>query len=288
MASSKNSPGPHDRRPLADGTIPPRKHCKALNRFGKPCKRWATSGSGLCRFHLNVESVQTPDPAPSDVVRAGISTGVVKKARAAGEKAAPKSNYWQSRTDQVVTRQAKDALTRLRIPLPPGERVDPKMVLLDSVNSSWRQRQVWEAMLAAIPDEDWAHVGEVPIAGIPSSTIGARIETIQKHLTEATKIASRISKLAIDAGIEERLVRIAEEQSALIADTVRAGLIAGVAALAKEGLISPAAEKAAIEAALGAAGSHLRQLAAGINPDGSPLTTDDPDKALIEGSFKEV
>jgi hypothetical protein len=91
------------------------------------------------------------------------------------------------------------------------------------------------------------------------SAKGARIETIQRFLTEATKTAARTSKLAIDAGIEERLVRLAEEQSALIADTVRAGLIAGIGSLR----LSPAAEAAAIAAAVGQAATHLRALAAG-------------------------
>jgi hypothetical protein len=102
-------------------------------------------------------------------------------------------------------------------------------------------------------------VGKVPIPGQLDSARGARIETIQRFLTEATKTAARTSKLAIDAGIEERLVRLAEEQSALIADTVRAGVIAGIGTLR----LSPQAEAAAIEAALGQAATHLRALAAG-------------------------
>jgi hypothetical protein len=171
-----------------------------------------------------------------------------------------------TRTDQlnvskfILNQQATDALKRLG--LGSSSRLDPKVTLLDAVRSSWQQAQVWEAMLAAVPPEDWEHVGKTPIPGHLGSARGARIETIQRFLTEATKVAARTSTMAIHAGIEERLVRLAEEQSALIADTVRAGLIAGIAALH----LSSAAESAALEAAVGQAASHLRALAAG-QPD---------------------
>jgi hypothetical protein len=156
----------------------------------------------------------------------------------------------------VLNTQATDALDKLGVTV---GKTDPKVLLLDTVRSAWQQAQVWEGMLASVPPEDWAYVGKVPIPGNLESAKGARIETIQRFLTESTKTAARTSKLAIDAGIEERLVRLAEEQSALIADTVRAGLIAGIGALH----LSATAEAAAIAAAVGQAATHLRALAAG-------------------------
>jgi hypothetical protein len=163
----------------------------------------------------------------------------------------------QNLSSFVLKAQATQALERLGVD--PG-RADPKVILLDAVRSSWQQAQVWEGMLASIPPEDWMYVGKVPIPGNNESAKGARIETVQRFLTEATKVAARTSKMAIDAGIEERLVRLAEEQSALIADTVRAGLIAGIGSLH----LSPQAEAAAIAAAVGQAATHLRALAAGV------------------------
>jgi hypothetical protein len=130
-------------------------------------------------------------------------------------------------------------------------------------------------MLASVPEDDWSQVGTVPIPGLLSSQRGSRIEVIQKNLSEATKVAARMSKLAIDAGIEERLVRLAEEQSALIADTVRAGVIAAIGALEAQGLISPAMASQAQEAALVSAATHLRLLAAG-NED------------IIDGSAEDI
>lgn len=236
MASSKSSPGPHDRRPEIA-----RQRCIKVTATGKRCTRWATAGKGkLCRAHL--EGIKPRGVTPEDLSRRSV-TKVTK-------------TTFLNVSKFVITEQAKDALQRLGIP---SGRSDPKVILLDAVRSSWQQAQVWEAMLASVPPEDWAYVGMPPIAGYGPSARGARIETMQRFLTEATKVAARTSKLAVDAGIEERLVRLAEEQSALIADTVRAGLIAGIGALR----LSPTAEAAAIEAAIGQAATHLRALAAG-------------------------
>lgn len=237
MASSKNSPGIHDRAPGV-----PRQRCIHLLKGGnRRCTRGATASSKLCRIHLG--EVQRGLPTPAETTRRNITRAVTGAFRG-------------NATQFVLTQQAADALRKLGIE--PG-KTDPKLVLLDSVRSAWQQAQVWEGMLASIPPEDWAHVGRVPLPGQMATAKGARIETIQRFLTEATKTAARSSKLAIDAGIEERLVRLAEEQSALIADTVRAGLIAGIASLH----LAPQAEAAMMELAIGRAAHHLRALAAG-------------------------
>lgn len=243
MASSKGSPGPNDIDPAL------RKRCIRQTAKGSRCTRWATRGSKLCRGHLD-------DVIPPGASKAERTIGTVRR------------GLRQTASRFVLNAQAQRALAQLGKP----ERVtDPKQVLMDTVASAWRQRQVWESMLMAIPDEDWSHLGEVPIPGLSSSAIGARIEIITKFLDETTKTAARASKLAIDAGIEERLVRLAEEQSALIADTVRAGVIAGIGSLR----LSPQAEAKAIEAALASSATHLRALAAG-------------DGTIIEGIAVEV
>jgi len=227
---------PHARRPgLA------RQRCIKLTSAGHRCTRGATTGAKLCKQHL--AEVQPYALEPGQVARRNTVRAV---------SAAQRNNL----SAFVLNTQATQALDRLGIDI---GRADPKVILLDAVRSSWQQAQVWEGMLASVPPEDWAYVGKVPVPGNMESARGARIETIQRFLTEATKVASRTSKLAIDAGIEERLVRLAEEQSALIADTVRAGLIAGIGSLH----LSAQAEAAAIAAAIGQAATHLRALAAG-------------------------
>lgn len=240
---------------VEDPVLRPRTKCIKLTAMGKRCKRWSTRGSKLCRGHK--EEAQTgvhpnntrsrppeaPDHSSRSTTRGGLTTH------------AQKAHF--SATQYVINQQSKAALEKLGVET--AEITDPKRVLLDSVNSAWRQRQVWEGMLAAIPQDDWAHVGEPPEPGLPYTAKGARIEVIQKLLGEATKTAARVSKLALDAGIEERIVRLAEEQAALIADTVRAGIIAAIGSLN----LSKEAEASAIEAALGRASQKLMELAAG-------------------------
>lgn len=268
MASAKGSPGPHDRDPAK-----PRATCIAITRKGVKCKRFVSQGgTKLCRFHkalaegiMKAGGNQTPEnlakfhanrtpfqdkngggPDPGQMVRNGVDTQLKKTHK--------------SVTAFVINAQAQKALGQLG--LEASEGFDPKQALLWAVESSWRQARVWEAMLASVPVEDYDQLGVVPIPGLKYTAKGARIELIQRHLGEATKNAARTSKLAIDAGIEERVVRLAEAQSALIADTVRAGVIAAIGSMH----LSPAAEKLALEAALTSAAIHLRQLAAG-GPD---------------------
>lgn len=244
MASSKNRPGPFDRAPGV-----PRAICTAITRTGARCKHPTTRGrSGLCKFHLRQAKVRAGElkggPPPAGHVIAAETTNLKKRAH-------------DSLASFQLNTQALAALSKLG--LEPNGNFDPKTALLATVESAWRQARVWEAMLASIPQDDYEELGVVPIPGQRASARGARLEIIQRNLTEATKASARISKLAIDAGIEERLVRLAEEQSALIADTVRAGIIAAIGALR----LTPQAEAIAIEAATQSAAHHLRLLAAG-------------------------
>lgn len=291
MASSRNRPGPHDKRPK--GSVPnQRDRCVQLTRVGRQCTRRPTQGSNLCKPHkAQAERARAglPEPqtergahlrgksTPSSQVKGGLTSEIKAKGAALGAPTLPRSSneaktthpdLWAgfdsrkgSLTAFVVSEQSKEALRKLGVP-EALEHFDPKQTLLDTVQSAWRQRQIWEAMLNNIPEVDWGFLGMPPIPGIAESSRGARIEVIQKFLSEATKVAARASKLAIDAGIEDRLVRLAEEQSALIADTVRAALVAAIGSLAQAKLITPEAEAQALQVAVGSAANHLRALAA--------------------------
>lgn len=309
MASSRNSPGPHDRRvDPQTGELPDKPKCIKITKLGRRCTRDAIGRSKLCKSHKAIADNQAalaeerkrpwadnetnnarrktsaakfgPDaptgkasPTPTGIMRGGITTQVKKegKRRALG-------NF-------VINEQARAALAKLGNPNA-KTATDPRQTLLDTVASAWRQQQVWEQMLALVPEEDWAFVGMTPVPGSQNSAKGARIEAIQKYLGEATKSAARISKLAIDAGIEERLVRLAEEQSAMIADTVKAGILAAMAALVRELRLSVPVQDRIYAEAIGAAATHLRLLEAGIAGDQElpPAAT----ATTVEGEFTEV
>jgi hypothetical protein len=250
--------------------------CIALNKHGKRCRRKPSRKNGLCKLHEQIAAAKAagtyddsvgsggtaPDPSANDLSKAGLTTSMRRKQRqvADGELTVAEAFGYPETKQFVLTEQARDALKKLGAPLDAGK--DPKLTLLSMVSSAHHQAQIWEAMLMSVPDSDWELVGTPPIPGIPATAGGARIEVIQKHLSDATAKAARISDLAIKAGIAERMVRLAEEQSMLIADTVRAATIAAIGTLR----LPAEAEKAAIDAALGAAAYHLRALAAGDKP----------------------
>lgn len=308
MASSKHSPGPHDRKIVLDaqGVPVPKPKCITLTKTTrKRCRRDAVAPHKLCKTHRALAEAERlrllanpdgadPNEADDDRPNVGLG-GTVPDPGAMGTKGGvtrsvmtqhakltkaqqqPNLPSTSKTSTFVISQQAAAVLRRIGQPL--QVNMDPRQTLLDAVASAWRQAQVWEQMLASVPDEDWAMIGVTPVPGSQMSAKGARIEAIQKFLGEATKSAARISKLAIDAGIEERLVRLAEEQSAMIADTVKAGVIAAVKALVLSLHLTPANERVALDAALGSAATHLRLLATGaeqsdaVDESASPHTT---------------
>lgn len=289
MASSKGSPGPHDRDPSR-----PRPKCTQKTRNGKPCSNYAEQGAArrlqanpdaevLCRPHrLQAEALAATGeyPVPADIGSTdnqGTPTGQTR----GGIKTQMSNEVAHA---LLVSERSRQALDRLGL-LSEGEgndSVDPKQVLLDSVTSAHRLRQLIEAMLASIPESDFADIGMSPLPGAPNTHKGARIEFLITKLEATQKSAARISKMALDAGIEERQVRIAEEQQALIADTVRAGLVVAIELLKSTGALTDAAADVAMEQALAGAAAHLNKLASGadevqfatIDELGNPVTTD--------------
>lgn len=306
MASSKGSPGPHDRKS-------PRTQCVKINKYNnKRCRHDAIGRTKLCKLHaaeaaaraaqerevdpefpLPTETRTSADTqtlatevATDDSVPTHNNLGMggtepqptIEGSRRGGASTAMRKIHSKNLSKFVINEQSRLMLQRLGDPRA-RTATDPRQTLLDAVASSWRQAQVWEQMLSAVPPEDWEYVGVTPVPGSLGSAKGARIEAMQKYLGEATKSAARISKLAIDAGIEERLVRIAEEQAAMIAGTVKAGIIAAMVSLVRSLKLSPKAEAEALDAALGSAAVHLRQLAAGLATD---------EAGAIEGQYQEV
>jgi hypothetical protein len=242
---------------------------KLAIRSGQRCKKRPARGSRLCSFHLR-EAQGKLNQHPNGQI--GAVAGQIKaEAQAKGAEleedyestlAKKRGQRKGSATDLVVSDQARSALARLGVPLSAHEKIDPKAALLDTLRAAIRQREVWEYMLASIPPEDWQYVGQVPIPGSMSTAKGARIEQIQKNLANATAQQGKVAKMALDAGIDERLVRLAEEQSALIADTIKVSLIAALRSLALPN------EAAMIEMALAAAATQLRTLAeASLGPN---------------------
>lgn len=124
---------------------------------------------------------------------------------------------------RLVKQAIEDSIRRLNLPAQPDE--DPREVLLSAVRTAHRQKQVLEAVVSALPVEDFEQLGyQTGVLG--GTNAGARIEIAHRMLAEATKNAARASKLAIDAGLEERLVHLAENQATLMVAALRAAVAA--------------------------------------------------------------
>lgn len=254
-----------------------------MSGTSRRCKRDAIGRSKLCKAHQSKADYQKQSvldgngkvsrrrtPSPNYVDPPGVDYEDVQTvATLGGTGSSVVKQQRRALATFVINEQSRAALQKLG---KTDASADPRQTLLDTVASAHRQRIVWEQMLAAIPEDDWQYVGIVPVPGSQLSSRGARIEAIQKHLADATKAAARISKLAIDAGIEERLVRLAEEQSAMIADTVRAGIMAALASLVRELRLSSVQSARVLDEALSSAATHLRLLATGVDPDSANAT----------------
>lgn len=113
---------------------------------------------------------------------------------------------------------------------------DPREVLLDTVTRAHQMVAVLDAMVREFTSEDMellgyegdievVAVGRVATAiptskGLRASHIKAVLDLHGKWIAEA----ARISKATVSAGVEDRLVRLAEQQSRVIADVIRATL----------------------------------------------------------------
>lgn len=127
---------------------------------------------------------------------------------------------------------AVETLRKLGIPVPPAERIDPREVLLDAVQKSYAIKQALEYLLTEFTEEELALVGkmkEVTLKGseyIQQLPEGKSIE-IQRRISmynDALDRCAKISSLAVRAGVEERMVRLAERQSDIIVSVIRAAV----------------------------------------------------------------
>lgn len=106
---------------------------------------------------------------------------------------------------------------------------DPRQVLLEQVTRSHQMVAVLDAMVRELTEADMRLLGYEDEAfslgvltrrALKARHVRAVLELHGKWVAEA----SRISKMTMSAGVEERLVRLAEQQSRLIADVIRGAL----------------------------------------------------------------
>lgn len=177
------------------------RHCGAKTRAGTPCRRpagWGTdhAGHGRCKLHGG----NTPNGR-----KHGARLGV------------------EARMRDLVAEYRPDAAD-----------LDPVAGLLEVVASTWAMRRALELLVGELaPFGTPAYVettegprGGVAVDYVPASPSGiygpdhqgdAKPHVLVSMLGDWTDRHAKACKLAIDAGIDERRVRVAEEQAAMMA-----------------------------------------------------------------------
>lgn len=149
----------------------------------------------------------------------------------AGEKSAAR-NYgreWIQRQKTQEELQAQFGGSHLSITLSPEE------ALLEEVRRSvamvrFLEERIGTWQYAAAPQsaqEEWPHLGGLPIL-MGETSRGAATFTDEREwlmlYREERKHSAQVSSLAINAGLAERMVRIAENQGQILASVIRAVL----------------------------------------------------------------
>lgn len=155
---------------------------------GKPCTRPVVKGATRCRFH----------------------GGAAAQVKSAGQR-------------RLAEERARDAVAKLNL----RREVNPHVALLDEVYRAagvvaWldeRVRELPEADMAwGVTEEVEKTAGEFPGT---DTTRAAELNVWIKWWQQERANLAKVAKMALDAGVEERRVRLAESQGALLADVIR-------------------------------------------------------------------
>lgn len=127
-------------------------------------------------------------------------------------------------------------LTKLlkKVGAPGQPHRDPREVLLDTVTRAHQMVAVLDSLIQGFTKEDMELLGyegdiEVVAVGRVATAIPTSRALQASHIKAVLDLhgkwvaeAARISKATVSAGIEDRLVRLAEQQSRVVADVIRA------------------------------------------------------------------
>lgn len=219
----------------------PHPACHAHNRQGNPCRRTPEPAQTVCRYH----------------------GGASPQARA---KAA----------QRLATAKAEAEVARL------GARRDihPADALLELVHWTAGEVDYWRTRVVLLAEEDeealtWGTTKTKTGGDDHGTTEEAGPNVAYRMLTDASNRLANYCAAALKAGVEERRVRLAEKQGALVADVIR-GILTAMFDVVVSTLRDAGQSDDAIVSALQTAWEnampevvphHLRQLAAA--PEGA-------------------
>lgn len=118
----------------------------------------------------------------------------------------------------------------------PVEQIDTTRVLLEAVQQARAMSATWQHVV------DELQAGEGGLWSSDDSGV-ARVHEAAKELRLAIREHAQVAKWAAEAGIEERQIRVAEEQGALLAEVVGRILDGLLGALLEAGLPAEAVHR---------------------------------------------
>jgi len=164
---------------------PAPRYCAARTSAGAPCRKAPLFGSTLCRNHRGNTA---PQRAHS--------------------------------TKRIELRKAAVALQQIGIDA--DAMVDPRIVLLQAVSVAHQTLNVVLEMMRSLEEDDLQEIGTIPLPGSSNGARGARAEAFFHLLNVWTDRASKVSRLALQVGLEDRMVHLAEVQAAMMVESTRA------------------------------------------------------------------
>jgi len=165
--------------------------CTARKKNGHPCKAWAIKGTNVCRTH----------------------GGMRKQTREAGRR-------------RIAEAKAAKAMRLLAKPV----EIDPGQALLELVQWTAGEVRYWRSEVERIANENpnnlaWGRTkhteGEGPEGYVNQLVEEATPPVEYQLLMSAQERLAKFATAALRAGVEERRIRLAEDQGALIAQVIR-------------------------------------------------------------------
>lgn len=165
--------------------------CKASARSGERCRRSAMKGGTVCASH----------------------GGKSPQAKAAAAR-------------RVAEAKAARAMSLLAAPVD----IDPAQALLELVQWTAGEVRYWRAEVARIAEDDPAELtwgrtktdrGVGPQGPVDTETHEATAPVAYRMLESAQERLAKYATAALRAGVEERRVKLAEDQGALVAQVIR-------------------------------------------------------------------
>lgn len=161
--------------------------CTAKRTDGEPCKAWAVTGLKVCRVH-----------------GASSPRSKAKRARALAEEKAAKA---------------------MRLFAEPVD-IDPARALVELVQWTAGEVAYWREQVRALADGNpealtWGIVREKVGGEDYGTTLESKPNVAYLMLTDAQDRLAKYAAAALKAGVEERRVKLAEDQGELVAQVIR-------------------------------------------------------------------